>query len=210
MTEPGGAPAPRPVDVRVELAVEGILAMLKAHEETAFQRARATGAWCRRLAAVLQLAPASADLAVNGGLLHDIGVISTPDAILFKTTPLTEAEWIVARRHADAGAAIVAELPALAAYAPIVRAHHERWDGRGYPRGLQAESIPLEARIVAVADAFHAMITDRPYRRAIAQRDALNILRNGRNTQWDARVVDAMLTLLDAPRTAAGRRYVAR
>jgi HD-GYP domain-containing protein (c-di-GMP phosphodiesterase class II) len=109
----------------------------------------------------------------------------------------------------DTGAALLAELPALATYASIVGAHHERWDGNGYPLGLKGEQIPVEARVVAVAGAFHTMITDQPHRPAIAQRDAMTILRDGRGVQWDSVVVDAMLTLLAAPRTVAGGRFVA-
>jgi HD-GYP domain-containing protein (c-di-GMP phosphodiesterase class II) len=193
-----------------DAVVDGILTVLKARDEAAYEHARATGAWCRRLAETLRLSRARTDAIVTAGVLHDIGTIAMPETVLFKAGPLTDAEWIVARRHAEAGAAILAELPALAAYAPIVRAHHERWDGNGYPFGLKGEQIPFEARVVAVADAFHAMISDRPHRPAIAQRDAMAILRDGRGTQWDATVVDAMLLLLDAPRTAAGRRYVAQ
>jgi HD-GYP domain-containing protein (c-di-GMP phosphodiesterase class II) len=142
-------------------------------------------------------------------VLHDIGKIATPDAILFKPGPLTDDEWIEMQKHASFGADILSELPALAPFASIVRAHHERWDGKGYPYGLKGEQIPFEARVVAVADAFHAMISNRPYRPAIAQREAMEILREGRGTQWDAEVVDAMIAMLDAPRTV-GRRDVAR
>jgi HD-GYP domain-containing protein (c-di-GMP phosphodiesterase class II) len=199
MTNPSAADA----------VAEAILTALGARDAAAFADARATGAWCRRLAETLHLSRARTDLAVTAGVLHDVGTIATPEAILFKPGPLSDAEWIVVRRHPDAGAAILTGLPVLAACAPIVRAHHERWDGKGYPLGLKGEQIPFEARVVAVADAFHAMISDRPHRPAIAQRDAMTILRDGRGTQWDATIVDAMLALLDAPRTATGRRYVA-
>jgi HD-GYP domain-containing protein (c-di-GMP phosphodiesterase class II) len=204
---PIAAPADR--DLYGDTVVEAILTVLDARDAAAFADARATAAWCRRLAEALHLSRARTDLVVTAGLLHDVGAIATPETILFKRGPLTDAEWIVVRRHAEAGAAILAGVPILAAYAPIVRAHHELWDGSGYPRGLKGEQIPFEARVVAVADAFHAMISDRPHRLAIAQRDAMTILRDGRGTQWDATIVDAMLALLDAPRTATGRRYVA-
>ena len=155
------------------------------------------------------LSAATTDIVVKSGVLHDIGKIATPDSILFKPGPLTEHEWIEMQKHAEFGAEILGELPALAPFAPIVRAHHERWDGKGYPYGLKGEQIPFEARVVAVADAFHAMISNRPYRPAIAQREAMEILREGRGTQWDAEVVDAMIAMLDAPRNV-GRREVAR
>jgi HD-GYP domain-containing protein (c-di-GMP phosphodiesterase class II) len=99
------------------------------------------------------------------------------------------------RDHSAAGQRILNQIPSLARCALIVRAHHERWDGLGYPDGLAADNIPLEARVVAVADAFHAMITDRPYRKAIPPRRALEILQAGRGTQWDPQVVDSMLGL---------------
>ncbi len=191
--------------------IEGVLTMLKARDEATCAHSQATGAWCRRLAEAMGLSAATTDVVVKAGVLHDIGKIATPDAILFKEGALSDGEWAVMQKHAEFGAEILAELPALAPFAPIVRAHHERWDGRGYPVGLKGEQIPFEARVVAVADAFHAMISNRPYRPAIAQRDAMEILREGRGTQWDAEVVDAMIAMLDAPRTTAtGRREAAR
>jgi putative nucleotidyltransferase with HDIG domain len=189
--------------------IEGVLAMLKSRDEATCAHSHATGAWCRRLSEAMGLPAGTTDIVVKAGVLHDIGKIATPDAILFKNGPLTEDEWTVMQQHAEFGAQILSELPSLAAYAPIVRAHHERWDGTGYPFGLKGEQIPFEARVVAVADAFHAMISARPYRPAIAQREAMEILREGRGTQWDAEVVDAMIAMLDAPR-AVGRREVAR
>jgi putative nucleotidyltransferase with HDIG domain len=188
--------------------IEGVLAMLKARDEATCAHSYATGAWCRRLSQAMELSPATTDIIFKAGVLHDIGKIATPDAILLKPGPLTEAEWIEMQKHAEYGAEILSVLPTLAAYAPIVRAHHERWDGLGYPYGLSGEQIPFEARVVAVADAFHAMISSRPYRPAIEQREAMEILRTGRGTQWDANVVDAMIAMLEAPRKH-GKRVVA-
>ncbi len=182
--------------------IEGVLAMLKARDEATCAHSHATGAWCRRLCETMGLSASTTDVIVRAAVLHDIGKIATPDEILFKTGPLDANEWAIMQKHAQFGADILSELPALAPYAHIVRSHHERWDGKGYPQGLKGEEIPFEARVVAVADAFHAMISDRPYRAAIAQREAIEILREGRGTQWDAEVVDAMITMLTAPRTA--------
>ncbi len=205
------APGPRAEDPQRATTgvIESVLIMLKARDEATCAHSQATGAWCRRLAEAMGLSAEMTDTVVKAGVLHDIGKIATPDTILFKTGPLDAHEWAIMKRHAEFGADILAELPSLASYAPIVRAHHERWDGKGYPNGLAGERIPFEARVVAVADAFHAMISNRPYRPAIAQREAMEILREGRGTQWDATVVDAMIAMLDAPR-AAGRREVAR
>jgi putative nucleotidyltransferase with HDIG domain len=189
--------------------IEGVLVMLKARDEATCAHSHATGAWCRRLSEALKLTPAMTDIIWKAGVLHDIGKIATPDGILFKTGPLNEDEWTIMKAHAEFGAEILSELPALAAYAPIVRSHHERWDGRGYPNGLKGEEIPFEARVVAVADAFHAMISNRPYRPAIGQRQAMDILREGSGTQWDPTIISAMIAMLDAPRKA-GRREAAR
>src|SRR5947209_12367158 len=99
--------------------------MLKARDEATCAHSHATGAWCRRLAEAMGLSAATTDVVVKAGVLHDIGKIATPDAILFKAGPLDAAEWAVMQKHAEFGADILAELPALALYAPIVRAHHE-------------------------------------------------------------------------------------
>jgi putative nucleotidyltransferase with HDIG domain len=183
--------------------IDAVLAMLKARDEATCAHSQATGAWCRRLCEAMNLSATMTDFIVKAAVLHDIGKIATPDEVLFKPGPLDADEWKIMQRHAQFGADILAELPALAQFAPIVRSHHERYDGKGYPQGLKGEQIPFEARVVAVADAFHAMISDRPYRPAIAQREAMEILREGRGTQWDATVVDAMIAMLQAPRTAA-------
>ncbi|MGH2490759.1 MAG: HD-GYP domain-containing protein, partial [Candidatus Limnocylindria bacterium] len=110
-----------------------------------------------------------ADLATlrRGALLHDVGKIGVPDNVLRKPTALSDTEWVVMKRHPEFGARIIAGIPFLEEVARIVRHHHERWDGRGYPDGLKGEHIPLGARIFAVGDSFDAMTSDRPYRRAL-------------------------------------------
>jgi HD-GYP domain-containing protein (c-di-GMP phosphodiesterase class II) len=123
--------------------------------------------------------------------LHDVGKVAIPEDILRKPGPLTEEEWGFVRRHTLAGERILSAAPALSQVARLVRASHERWDGAGYPDALAGEAIPLGARIVAVADAFDAMTSDRPYRRAISHREALAELRRCAGTQFDAAVVAA-------------------
>jgi diguanylate cyclase (GGDEF)-like protein len=132
------------------------------------------------------------------GELHDVGKVAIPDAILNKPGPLDDSEWAFVRRHSEIGERIVGAAPALADIAPLVRATHERWDGHGYPDGLAACAIPLAARIVAVCDAYDAMITERPYQRAMAPASALQEMRRCAGTQFDPDVVDAFgLVLLD-------------
>lgn len=181
-------------------STEALLAMLGERDSQTCCHSKATGEWARRLCNAMGLAPELTAFIELCGLLHDIGKISTPESILFKPGPLTSAEWDVMRDHSAAGQRILNQIPTLARCSIIVRAHHERWDGLGYPDALIGENIPFEARVVAVADAFHAMISDRPYRRAIPPRRALEILQSGGGTQWDPLVVDSMLGLFDETR----------
>ena len=189
-------------------STEALLAMLGERDSQTCCHSKATGEWARRLCAAMGLANDLTDFIALCALLHDIGKIATPESILFKPGPLTSAEWDVMRDHSAAGQRILNQIPTLSRCALIVRAHHERWDGLGYPDALVGENIPFEARVVAVADAFHAMISDRPYRKAIPPRRALEILQSGRGTQWDPHVVDSMLGLFNgaAKRVAASRR----
>jgi putative nucleotidyltransferase with HDIG domain len=105
-----------------------------------------------------------------GALLHDIGKIRVPESILLKAGPLTDEQWEVMRSHPEVGERILAPMQSLEDVLPIVRSSHERWDGTGYPDGLAGEAIPLGARIVAVCDAYRAMVEDRPYRKALSRR----------------------------------------
>ncbi len=127
----------------------------------------------------------------RGALLHDIGKIGVPDNILRKPAALSDAEWVVMKRHPEFGARIVSGIPFLHDVAQIVRHHHERWDGKGYPAGLAGEQIPLGARIFAVADSFDAMTSDRPYRRAMTITAACEEVRRCSGTQFDPAVADA-------------------
>ena len=128
-----------------------------------------------------------------GGLLHDLGKIAVPDAVLLKPGPLDRAEFALVRKHPEAGAEIVRPLRAFEGPGPAVLHHHEHFDGTGYPYGLRGDAIPLPARVVAVADAFDAMTTDRPYRAAMAPAIAFQRLEDGRGEQWDPAVVDSFL-----------------
>lgn len=126
-------------------------------------------------------------------LLHDLGKLGVPDRVLLKEGPLNEDEWIIMKRHAEYGADLLAEFESFRDVSEIVLSHQERYDGTGYPRGLVGDDIPLMARIVAVADAWHAMIEDRPYRKAMDMSRALCELTEGRGTHFDPAVVDAFV-----------------
>ncbi len=126
-----------------------------------------------------------------GALLHDIGKIGISDTILHKPSPLTQEEWKIMRLHPDIGARIIEDIPFLQETLPIIRYHHERWDGSGYPVGLSGKDIPLQARIFAVADAFDALISDRPYRKRISVFNALTYIKEQAGILFDPEVVSA-------------------
>ncbi|HET8654069.1 MAG TPA: HD domain-containing phosphohydrolase [Longimicrobiaceae bacterium] len=125
------------------------------------------------------------------GVLHDIGKLGVPERILSKPGPLTRDEYELVKRHPETGARILDRSERLRAAAPIVRHHHERWNGKGYPDGLHGEEIPLEARILAVVDSFNAMVADRPYRPRRAAEVAAAELQRGAGTVFDPQVVAA-------------------
>lgn len=129
-------------------------------------------------------------------LLHDIGKLGVRSELLTKPAKLTVDEYTEVKRHSTVGAALLSRIPLLADIAPLVRAVHERWDGSGYPDGLSAARIPVEARIVAVCDAWHAMTSQRPYRKPLAAADAMSELCGGSGTQFDPLVVDAFVEAL--------------
>jgi diguanylate cyclase (GGDEF)-like protein len=131
-------------------------------------------------------------------LMHDIGKIGIRSELLTKPAKLTAAEYLEMQEHSAVGAALLSRIPLLADVAPLVRAVHERWDGRGYPDGLSGTGIPIESRIVAVCDAWHAMRYDRPYRRALSHADAVLELTRNAGSQFDPDVVRAFIRTVDA------------
>ncbi|MFA5890231.1 MAG: HD-GYP domain-containing protein [Actinomycetota bacterium] len=148
-----------------------------------------------------------------GFLLHDIGKVGIPEHILTKPTPLTREEWEVMQTHPLLGGQILAPIRFLRRAIPIVECHHERWDGAGYPRGLDGEDIPLAARIFTVVDSFDAMTSDRPYRRALSVEEAVSEIVRVAGTQFDPELAHEFAALcaermdawpLDRAATVAG------
>jgi putative two-component system response regulator len=131
-----------------------------------------------------------------GGILHDIGKIGVSEAILRKPGPLDDAETAEMRRHPAIGARIVLQMRFAREVGPIVMGHHENWDGSGYPDGLQGLEIPIGARIIAIVDAYDAMTTDRPYRKALDINEVIRRLRAARSSQFDPDTLDAFLDLV--------------
>jgi HD-GYP domain-containing protein (c-di-GMP phosphodiesterase class II) len=138
-----------------------------------------------RLACQVGVPEADLSLIRRGAILHDIGKVAIPDSILFKPAPLTEEEWGIMRRHPVIATEILKPIPNFEPSLPIPRSHHEKWDGSGYPDGLAGEDIPLAARIFALADVYDALTSDRPYRRAWRQRDALDYIREQSGAHFD-------------------------
>lgn len=132
----------------------------------------------------------------HAGLLHDIGKIGIPETILFKPTKLTKEEYELMKQHAALGAALVREIESLQHLAPFIRHHHEHYNGQGYPAGLAGADIPLEARILSVADAIEAMASDRPYRKALTPKAILTELQKNSGTQFDPIIVDAFTQVI--------------
>jgi HD-GYP domain-containing protein (c-di-GMP phosphodiesterase class II) len=165
-----------------------------------------TGGHSRRVTAYTEAALAALDvrgpeatLIVAAARVHDLGKIATPDAVLGKPGPLDDAEHAAMRAHAARGAAFLERYPDFHRGAAIVRHHHERLDGLGYPDGLRGDAIPFGARVIAVADSFDAMTSDRPYRAGLPPAVAAQRLAAGRGTQWDPAVVDAFLAHVVPP-----------
>jgi two-component system cell cycle response regulator len=151
--------------------------------------------WAGVLADALGLEASSRRLAVQAARLHDIGKITLSDAILSKPGPLDEEEWRLMWTHPAAGERLILDVPGHETLATIVRGHHERVDGRGYPDGLTGDQLPVETRLLSVLDTWAAMLADRAYRPALTVEQARAELLAARGTQLDARVVDAFLAL---------------
>jgi hypothetical protein len=170
---------------------------------------RRVAGYTERILEELNVTGPEADLIVAAARVHDIGKIAIPDAVLKKTGQLTPEEEAIMQTHPDRGAEVLARYPDFARGVAIVRHHHERWDGGGYPLGLKDTVIPFGARVIAVADSYDAMTSDRPYRAAMAPEVAITILRNGGGQQWDPQVVDAFLRALPAAAPAEAVRPLA-
>jgi HD-GYP domain-containing protein (c-di-GMP phosphodiesterase class II) len=182
--------APVPDDSTAQL-VAGLVQLVGMHDPQAAARFDEIAAFALRIAHELRLSQAQIGTVELAARLHDIGYVGVRSEILAKPAALTSQELAEVRGHVELGSTLLGDLPALAHIAPIVRAHHERWDGRGYPDRLRGDEIPLESRIIAVADAVAAMTSPRPYRPALALGDALAVVAQNAGTQFDADVVRA-------------------
>jgi HD-GYP domain-containing protein (c-di-GMP phosphodiesterase class II) len=147
-----------------------------------------------------QMSMSASELRVlaRAGLMHDIGKLGIPEAVLDKHSPLDESEWILMRTHPEMGLTLLDRIGQSSREVLAVLYHHERLDGSGYPYGLKAEGIPIEARIVAVADTYDALTSDRPYRKACTQAEARRVLVEEAGARLDTRAVAALFSALDS------------
>src|SRR4051812_7388983 len=185
-------------DATVEAHVEALAAAMDMRDRRTARHSEDVVVLARKVGELLELEPASLLELEFAARLHDVGKIQVPDAVLNKPGPLDPHESDVIRRHAAWGAETLSRIPGLEAVATIVRYHHERWDGCGYPDGLSGARIPLASRIISVCDAYGAMTCDRPYRSAMDPAEALAEIRGGSGTQFDPEVVRALVEALAA------------
>jgi putative two-component system response regulator len=208
-----GPPHPKVLRARVQASLrqKSVIDSLDETETVLFTLAQSVeerdpglGQHCERLALMAAAMGASLGLPredilalERGGYLHDVGKVAIPDSVLFKPGPLTTDEWTVMKSHAERGERICLRVRSLAPVLPIIRHHHERWDGTGYPDGLKGEEIPLLARILQLADIYDALIANRPYKRAFTPEEAVQIMREEAVKGWrDPSLVSTFADLL--------------
>jgi HD-GYP domain-containing protein (c-di-GMP phosphodiesterase class II) len=173
---------------------------LEAKDPYIKEHLRAVSNLALRIGSEISLPQGQMEALTSGAMLHDLGKIGIPDRILQKSGRLTEDEYAEIKRHPMLGVSILTPVRELASALPVIRHHHERFDGKGYPDGLRGEDIPLIARVVSVADAFDSMVRARPYGYGISRKAALGEIEENSGTQFDPRIVRALLEVVYAPR----------
>ena len=183
------------LEMNIGLAA-AMVVLLDSKDEYTAQHSAAVAMYCRDIASVLHLPEEQAEALHLAGLLHDLGKVGVPDAVLRKTTVLDEQDWSYVREHPEKGAEVLSHLVAYQGVADIVRYHHERLDGSGYPSGMAGDDIPELSKILAVADSYHAMTSDRPYHSARSSFEALKELRRASGRTLEKEYVEALARVL--------------
>jgi hypothetical protein len=176
----------------IDAGVDVLARAVDRRDDYAGRHSAQVGRLARRVGKRLGMAGGELDRLDCAARLHDVGKLGVPDAVLQKPGPLNEREWAVMRHHPEWGAEMVGRVPGLEDVAELVGAHHERWDGDGYPHGLAGEGIPLASRVLSACDAFEAMVSRRPYRAPLSVATALGELAAGAGSQFDPDVVTAL------------------
>jgi putative nucleotidyltransferase with HDIG domain len=183
------------LEMNIGLAA-AMVVLLDSKDEYTAQHSAAVAMYCRDMATALELPEEEAEALHLAGLLHDLGKVGVPDAVLRKTKSLDEEEWEFIRQHPEKGAEVLSHLAAYQEVADIVRFHHERLDGSGYPNGIRGDMIPELSKVLAVADSYHAMTSDRPYRGARSSFEALKELRLMSGTTLESTYVEILAKVL--------------
>lgn len=176
--------------------IDALVSVIRTFSDDLYQHARAVSALCGRMAGAMRMSTEQVLLLERAGLLCGIGKVGIPRSILDKPDTLTKDEWAIVSRYPAMGASILRTMPALAMFAPVIRAHKERLDGRGYPDGTGSNDIPVQSKIVGTADAFHAMMSPRPYREALSASQAIGELKDAAGTKYDSDVVHTLIRLV--------------
>ena len=191
------------IEAGTKQAAHALARLIEQRDRYTYGHSQRVADYAERLARAMRMDQVQVDLIREAAFLHDIGKITTPDGVLLKPGALDACEQEVMHAHAEQGYALLEKLPAFWEGADFVRSHHERVDGTGYPRGLRGWEVPLEVSVIAVADSYDAMTTDRVYRKALPWPVVRAELLRERDRQWHAAVVDAFLAMIDGERTEA-------
>src|SRR5207253_9803477 len=185
--------------------IEALARAIDAKDQTAQLHIRRVQVYAAGLAKAAGLSEHEIQGVKTAALLHDIGKLAVPEHILSKPGPLTQEEFQKIRIHPQVGAEIIAAVPFPYPVAPLILSHHERWDGKGYPQGLQGEEIPLGARILTIVDYFDAVTTERPYHKALSHEGAIGSMKHESGKALDPALVTTSIRLLPAltPESAA-------
>lgn len=178
-------------------AIYALAATIDAKDHYTYGHSENVSSYAVTLAKEVGFDEEKIDIVKNAGLLHDIGKIGVPESILTKKEALTIEEYETMKRHVDISITIIKHIPSLIKVIPAIMNHHERYDGKGYPRGIKGENIPVEARCLCIVDAFDAMTTNRPYRKAFSTEQALSELRKCSGTQFDPGLVEIFVRLFE-------------
>ncbi|KXZ40555.1 diguanylate cyclase (GGDEF) domain-containing protein [Alkalithermobacter thermoalcaliphilus JW-YL-7 = DSM 7308] len=178
-------------------AVHALAATIDAKDRYTYGHSENVSKYAVKLAKAAGFSKEQIEIVKHAGLLHDVGKIGIPEHILTKPSRLSEEEMEIMKKHVDMSVTIIKHIPNLVKVLPSIICHHERYDGLGYPRKIKGESIPIEGRCLAIADAFDAMTTDRPYRKAMSIEDALREIQKNKSTQFDPYLADIFISLFD-------------
>ena len=193
-------PVHPPVQLHIKGWFDAVLALgLKVKDREARTHNLRVARLCVHIGRQMSMSASELRVLARAGLMHDIGKLGIPEAVLEKHSPLDESEWILMRTHPEMGLTLLDRAGQSSREVLAVLYHHERLDGSGYPYGLKAEAIPIEARIVAVADTYDALTSDRPYRKACSPAEARRVLVEEAGTRLDSNAIAALFGALDRP-----------